>query len=169
MTPIPASLARNGAAKSSQAIHVEPADPGSAEARALIAELDAYLGALYPVMSNHLVPPDALRADSVVFLVARLGAEAVGCGALAERDGSYGELKRMYVRPGRRRLGAGRALLDSLIERARSRGLRCVRLETGIAQPEALALYERAGFRRRGPFGGYAEDPLSLFMELPLD
>jgi putative acetyltransferase len=38
-------------------------------------------------------------------------------------------------------------------------------LETGIRQPEALGLYERLGFVRRGPFGDYAEDPLSVFME----
>jgi putative acetyltransferase len=38
-------------------------------------------------------------------------------------------------------------------------------LETGIRQPEALGLYEQAGYKRRGPFGDYAEDPLSVFMQ----
>jgi putative acetyltransferase len=46
--------------------------------------------------------------------------------------------------------------------------MRSLRLETGISQLEALGLYERAGFRRRGPFGEYREDPLSFFMELDL-
>lgn len=40
-------------------------------------------------------------------------------------------------------------------------------LETGISQPEALGLYERSGYARRGPFGAYAEDPLSVFMHKP--
>jgi len=62
----------------------------------------------------------------------------------------------------------GVALLAALTAYARERGLRALRLETGIAQAEALALYERAGFRRRARFGAYREDPLSLFMELPL-
>jgi putative acetyltransferase len=103
-----------------------------------------------------------------VFLLAWLGPEAVGCGALVDHDGRYGELKRIYVRPAWRRAGVGRAILGELFGQARSRRLRILRLETGNAQPEALALYERAGFRPRGPFGEYRPDPLSLFMELDL-
>jgi putative acetyltransferase len=150
------------------ALRVEPADPGAAPVRALIGELDAYLQALYPAHSNHLMPVDELRQPNVVFLVARRGAEVVGCGALVDHAGQYGELKRMYVRPQCRGTGVGRAILAELVARARSRPLRHLRLETGITQPEALALYERAGFRRRGPFGGHGADPLSLFMELDL-
>ena len=136
--------------------------------RALIAELDAYQQALYPPESNHLVPVDALRRPDVVFLVAHFGSEVVGCGALVDQRGEYGELKRMYVRPSSRGMGVGAALLAALAGEARSRGLRRLRLETGIAQPEALRLYERSGFRRRGPFGAYRHDPLSLFLELEL-
>jgi putative acetyltransferase len=149
-------------------LQIEPADPGAAAARTLIAELDRYLVALYPPESNHLVPVDELRRPGVVFLVARLGGEVVGCGALVDQAGEYGELKRMYVRPGCRGAGVGRALLAELAAQARGRGLRTLRLETGIAQPEALALYERAGFRQRAPFGTYREDPLSMFMEMDL-
>jgi putative acetyltransferase len=137
-------------------------------ARALIAQLDAYLQALYPAESNHLVPVDSLRGPDVVFLVARLGTDVVGCGALVDRAGQYGELKRMYVRPDRRGAGVGRAILAALAAQARARGLRILRLETGNAQPEALALYERAGFGRCDPFGPYRDDPLSLFLELDL-
>jgi len=149
-------------------LRIESSDPAAAPARALIDELDEYLNALYPAVSNHLVPVEALRRPDVHFLVAWRGADAVGCGALVDRDGEYGELKRMYVRPTCRGTGVGRAILAELTAQARARGLRHLRLETGIAQPEALALYERAGFRRRAPFGGYREDPLSLFMELAL-
>jgi putative acetyltransferase len=149
-------------------LHIEPGDPGDVPARALIAQLDAYLQALYPAESNHLVPVDSLRGPDVVFLVARLGTDVVGCGALVDRAGQYGELKRMYVRPDRRGAGVGRAILAALAAQARARGLRTLRLETGNAQPEALALYERAGFRRCDPFGPYRDDPLSLFLELDL-
>ena len=82
--------------------------------RALIAQLDAYLQALYPPDSNHLVPVDAMRRADVVFLVARLGAEVVACGALLDQGGEYGELKRMYVRPDCRGAGVGRAILAAL-------------------------------------------------------
>lgn len=146
-------------------LEIAPADPTAAPVRALIGALDEYMARLYPPASNHLVPPDELRGPGVVFLVAHLGADVVGCGAVVDRDGEYGELKRMYVRPDCRGAGIGRALLEALAAQARTRGLRMLRLETGIAQPEALALYERSGFVRRPPFGPYREDPLSLFME----
>jgi putative acetyltransferase len=150
-------------------VRVEAADPGSPEARRLIAELDEYSEALYPPESNHLVPVEELQRPNIVFLLAWLGAQAVGCGALVDHAGGYGELKRIYVQPASRRGGVARAILSELFNQARSRGLRVLRLETGNAQPEALALYERAGFRRRAPFGDYREDPLSFFMELELD
>jgi putative acetyltransferase len=41
-------------------------------------------------------------------------------------------------------------------------------LETGYLQPEAIALYERLGYSRRGPFGLYTEDPNSVFMHKPV-
>jgi putative acetyltransferase len=43
--------------------------------------------------------------------------------------------------------------------------VRELKLETGIHQPEAIALYERFGFVRCGPFGDYQPDPLSVFMD----
>jgi putative acetyltransferase len=82
--------------------------------------------------------------------------------------GEYAEIKRMYVMPEFRGLQLGRRLLEELEVWARDAGLKLARLETGIAQPEALGLYERAGYQRRGPFGSYPEDPLCVFMEKSL-
>jgi putative acetyltransferase len=146
-------------------IAVEPGDPAAPEVRALIEALDAQMASLYPSESNHLLPVETLRQPGVTFLVARLGERVVGCGAFVDQDGAYAEVKRMYVHPGSRGLRIGWRLLEELERRARAAGLPLARLETGISQPEALGLYERAGYRRRGPFGNYAEDPLSVFME----
>lgn len=77
----------------------------------------------------------------------------------------YGELKRMYVRPALRGRGLGRQLLERLAAHARANGVKVLRLETGIHQVEALGLYESFGFQRRGPFGTYRDDPLSLYLE----
>jgi putative acetyltransferase len=41
-------------------------------------------------------------------------------------------------------------------------------LEAGAKQPEALALYQSAGFVEIGPFGEYLPDPFSIFMEKTL-
>ncbi len=43
------------------------------------------------------------------------------------------------------------------------------RLETGIYQKEALSLYKRRSYTEIDPFGDYAVDPLSVFMEKKLD
>ena len=131
----------------------------------MLARLDAYCAALYPAESNHLMDIASLLQGDVLFLVARdVDGTAVGCAALVNRQ-AYGEVKRMFVDERRRGLGTGGKLLDHLVMFARMSGLSTLRLETGIHQPEAIALYERAGFERCAPFGDYREDPLSLFME----
>jgi putative acetyltransferase len=74
----------------------------------------------------------------------------------------------MFVLPEFRGLKLGRRILEELESLARASGLELARLETGIHQSEALLLYEKAGYQRRGPFGNYPEDPLSVFMEKKL-
>ena len=73
----------------------------------------------------------------------------------------------MFVVPEARGRGIGRAILAT-IEAALPAHAAALRLETGIRQEAAIRLYEAAGFRRRGPFGSYRDDPLSVFMEKPL-
>jgi putative acetyltransferase len=149
-------------------VEIQPLDAGKPEARRLIEELDGYLTGLYPSASNHLLPVEALREPHVVFLVARIDGRVAGCGAYVNQGGEYAEIKRMYVVPEFRGLRIGRRMLEELEVRARGAGLNVARLETGVWQPEALGLYERAGYQRRGPFGSYCEDPLSVFMEKKL-
>ncbi|MCX9157472.1 GNAT family N-acetyltransferase [Niveibacterium sp. 24ML] len=148
-------------------LRIVPADPGEPAIRDLIAELDALMHWLYPAESNHLLDVDALRKPNVRFFAAQLAGDVVGCGAyLACSD--YAEIKRMFVAPRCRGLGIARRMLATLEADAVAAGLPFARLETGIHQPEALGLYERAGYCYRPPFGDYAEDPLSVFMEKPL-
>lgn len=131
----------------------------------LIAELDAYQSELYPPESHHTVDIATLAQPNVLFAVARDAAGvARGCGAIVI-GAECGELKRMYVHPRLRGQGVGRALIEFLEAAAPQRGCTLIRLETGPYQPEALALYERMGYTRRGPFGQYTDDPLSVFMQ----
>jgi putative acetyltransferase len=141
--------------------------PHAPDILALLAASDAYVATLYPGESNHMLAPDALRAPAVTFLVARLDGKAVGCAALV-RQGGYGEIKRMFVDAAARGQGIARRLLTALESEARRSGLSCLRLETGIRQPEAIRLYRGAGFRDIPPFGAYGPDPLSVFMEKPV-
>ena len=73
----------------------------------------------------------------------------------------------MYVAPAARGRGIGRSVLEAIEAALRGR-VPILRLETGVHQDAAIQLYEAAGFRRRGPFGSYRDDPLSVFMEKPL-
>ena len=61
--------------------------------------------------------------------------------------------------------GIGSQILRALEAIVEGAGLPCVRLETGIHQPEAIGLYRRSGYTEIEPFGNYRPDPLSLFME----
>ena len=133
---------------------------------ALIDELDAYQKPLYPAESHHGIDIAALTQPEVLFAVMR-NAEglAVGIGALVLDGNGSGELKRMYVLPAWRGGGRAKALLAFLEHAGAERGCRTFRLETGIHQHEALAFYAAAGYARRGPFGDYGPDPLSVFME----
>jgi len=146
---------------------IEIARADRPDAVALMAALDTYLEALYPAASNHLLSVGELLKPEFVFLVASIEGQTVGCGAL-RNCGEYGEIKRMYVKPEQRGKRIGVLLLSRLETLAAEQGLRVLRLETGVAQPESLRLYERCGYRRIGAFGPYAEDPLSLFYEKTL-
>lgn len=147
------------------AMQIDLESPDQAEVRALIAALDAYQDTLYPPESRHALAIDALMAPAVDFLVARdAQGRAIGCGALVHGP-QWAELKRLYVAPGHRGKGVAQALMAALHQRATERGSHWLVLETGPLQAEALALYERCGYTRRGPFGGYRDDPLSVFME----
>jgi len=147
------------------ALTIRPEPPDQPDVLALIQAADAYANSLYPPESNHLLDIASLSVPAVTFLVVRDGAEAVGCGAILRDTRGWGEVKRMYVPPDQRGRGVGRQLLAKVEVLARGSRLSLLRLETGIHNSEALALYRRAGFAECAAFGDYAPDALSVFME----
>lgn len=149
------------------AVIIDIERPDQDEVIALIDALDAYQKPLYPLESFHGIDLQELLQPQVLFAVARQAAaprRAVACGA-AVLDAGQAEIKRMYVDPRWRGRGIGARLLAFVEAAAQRRGCRHFVLETGIRQGEALALYERAGYTRCGPFGSYQSDPMSVFME----
>ena len=139
-------------------------DPDQPDIARLIEELDAYQTPLYPLSSHHGIDMAALCEPNVVFAVARSSdGQAIGCGAVV-LGREYGEIKRMYVRPGSRGQGIAKALLAFLESQASARGLTAFKLETGSKQSEAIDLYSSSGYVRCGPFGEYTEDANSVFM-----
>ncbi|MEM8855096.1 MAG: GNAT family N-acetyltransferase, partial [Pseudomonadota bacterium] len=113
---------------------------------------------------------DGLRHPSVTVFAAWQGDRLAGIGALKDLGGGHGEIKSMHTAEGMRGLGAGRAVLNALLEEARARRYTRVSLETGVEEAFAAArrLYAAHGFAPCPPFGHYTEDPNSLYMTATL-
>lgn len=139
--------------------------PDTVDAIKLIEELEGELVLLYPDESRHGLSVEELLKQKVAFFVTRHDDKAAGCGAVQLFGKEYGEVKRMYVRPAFRGLGLAKLMLEHLANHARENAVNILRLETGIHQHEAIALYESWGFKSSPPFGEYEEDPLSVFYE----
>jgi DNA-binding MarR family transcriptional regulator/GNAT superfamily N-acetyltransferase len=95
---------------------------------------------------------EELTPPAGVFLVAHLGGQPIGCGALKVKDRDIGEIKRMWVHEEMRGLGIGLRILQELEAQACQFGLSTLRLETNAALKEAHALYRRWGYREVAPF-----------------
>lgn len=148
-------------------MQIKVLDPLSAAAAELLTLSDSYMAALYPAESNHMESPVALTLPNVLFLGIYLDQELAGCGAvkIMQDDDCYGEIKRLYVLDSYRGRGLSKGLMQALEAHLKEQRVPLARLETGIFQPEALALYEKLGYQYRAPFGTYQLDPLSVFME----
>lgn len=128
--------------------------------------------------SNVHSPPEHVHAldiaelldRSVSFFSMRDDDALLAVGALRELDASNGEIKSMHTVTAARRRGAGRAMLQFLLETSRSRGYARVGLETGTmdAYAPARALYESVGFEVCPPFGDYWENEFSVCMALEI-
>jgi putative acetyltransferase len=150
-----------------EALDIRAERPVGPDVAALLRDARALLDGLYPPESCHGLDLGAYERPEVTLFVARERGVAIGCGAFQLHGDGSAEVKSMYVDPAAQGRGVGRALLEAIEHAVRGR-VTILRLETGIHQDAAMRLYERAGFRRRGPFGSYRDDPLSVFMEKPL-
>ena len=136
--------------------------------------LEEHLRNMYEITPPEYVfafDANKLKAADVTFWTAWDRDALLGCAALKELSPTEGEIKSMRTPATRRRTGAGRALLNHIVDVARARGYRVLYLETGH-QPEfvpAQTLYGSAGFTKCGPFGHYRENGNSVFMSLSLE
>ncbi len=148
----------------SSTVTVAVENPNGEIATGLLHDLCLELSARYGRPPSPFAPDEAL-APRTAFVVARLGAQPIGCGALRRIDDTTVELKRMYVTPVGRRRGVSRRILSELEHLAAGFRYRVIRLETGLASPEAIGLYESSGYSRIAPFGQYVGSPGSICFE----
>lgn len=116
------------------------------------------------------VSPDEFAPPHGQFLVGFLGNEPVATGGFRRHDDDVAEIKRMYVSHDHRGGGHARRLLAELEARAAAAGYKRLVLETGVRQPEAVALYASSGYAPTDPFGHHAQDDRTRFFakDLPL-
>lgn len=113
--------------------------------------IDAYFdGPAYQREIDGL-PGDYATPDGALLVCWEAGL-ALGCVALKRLGDDSCEMKRMFVAPMARGRGAGRALADSVLERARGAGYQQMYLDTSVRQTEAIGLYLDLGFEEVGPY-----------------
>jgi GNAT superfamily N-acetyltransferase len=111
--------------------------------------------------------PGAYGPPRGALFIARVEGRPVGCAGLRALDDTTCELKRLFVRPGRRGSGLGGQLTAAALAEARRLRYRRMRLDTVPGMEKAQALYQRLGFREIPP---YADNPVpgTRFLELEL-
>lgn len=144
-------------------------------AQALVEQVQAEYVVRYGGPDQTPLGPGTFDPPAGRFLVAFAGGVPAAMGGWRWRpdvqalDGRrVAEVKRMYVAPGHRRLGLGRRVLAVLESSAQAAGADVMVLETGLRQPEALALYRSAGYTDTVRFGHYADSDLAVFLGKPL-
>ncbi|HEX4723557.1 MAG TPA: GNAT family N-acetyltransferase [Pseudonocardiaceae bacterium] len=132
------------------------------DAGKLIADVQEEYVRRYGGEDSTPVDPAEFSAPAGLFLVGYVGATPVACGGWRAHDtpepffdDGDAEVKRMYVAASVRRRGYARMILAELERTAADRGRRRMVLETGTAQPEAIALYTSAGYTAIRKFGQY--------------
>ena len=81
----------------------------------------------------------------------------VGCGAIKEHNSTIIEIKRMFVAPNERGKGIASMILKELEKWAAEKNCHSCILETGLRQPEAIALYKKNGYLSIPNYGQYKE------------
>lgn len=151
------------------AVTIEAESPLQDDIRELVRQLNDYLHSLTPPeFCFHMTVEQMAEPPTTLFVARDETGRAVGMGALRREGDGLGEVKRMYTLPEVRGQRVGSALLDRIIELARSEGIARLVLETGDRHPDAWRLYESRGFTRCGPVLDYPDSPWSVFYEKSL-
>jgi GNAT superfamily N-acetyltransferase len=150
-------------------LHLEPSSYSGGDAQLLTAEVQAEYQRRYggpgdesPIDSSEFDAPHGLFVIGYVNSGDRR--EPAAMGGWRSHGNGDAEIKRMYVRPQFARRGYARAVLDYLEHTARQAGIKRLILETGLKQPEAIALYTSCGYQPVDKFGHYADDELSVHL-----
>ena len=147
-------------------LEIRPTPFGDPTAQELIAELQQEFVVRYGGPDETPLDPTQFDPPSGAFFVGWLDGSPVATGAWRLRPdvtalgGTVAaEIKRMYVVPRAQGRGLARLMLAHLEATASAAGADVMVLETGLKQPEAIALYEASGYTPVEGFGYYRDAP----------
>jgi putative acetyltransferase len=170
--PVAAILHRRDDATDDQGImyEIREDDLSGAQTRALLALHLAGMHASSPPGSVFALDLSGLKQPGVTVWTAWRGDRVAGVGALKISEDGTAEVKSMRTHPEFLGMGAGSAILETIIENAAARGVRRLSLETGSgpAFEPALGLYRRRGFVNGEAFGAYTASEFNQFLHLEL-
>jgi putative acetyltransferase len=132
--------------------------------KTLVEELDNDLFSRYPEIQQVYVPLNKVESIDTA-LIAYEFDNPVGCGCFKTYNQDSVEIKRMFVKPIARGKGISKLILNELLNWATELGYKKAILETGLNQPEAIGLYEKAGFKKIENFGPYLNMSNSICFE----
>jgi DNA-binding MarR family transcriptional regulator len=142
-------------------VHLETVDPTDADARTAVgryfAELDRRFDTGFDPGAGD--DPVLYRPPHGTFVVARSDGEPVACGGVQPLDDGSAEIKRMWVHDDWRGAGLGARMLRRLEDDAHAAGYAVVRLDTNAVLTEAIAMYERTGYRA---ISRYNDNPYAM-------
>ncbi|WP_379547187.1 GNAT family N-acetyltransferase [Qipengyuania sp. DSG2-2] len=126
--------------------------------------------AISPPGTSFALDLTGLAGPEITLFACREGGALAAVGALKQLSPHHAEIKSMRADPQYRGLGAGRAALEAIIERARTQGVRRLSLETGTSEDfaAAIALYRKYGFAQGDAFAGYTNGPHNQCYHLDL-
>lgn len=143
-------------------------DTSNEDLLALVAELDVFFHSGWGDVAEKYKQYHCLSGMACA-VVAYIDGKPAGCGCWRAFDAATAEIKRMYVRPAFRRQGTAGAIIAALERHAAQNGCSRAVLETGADMPEALAFYEKHGYRSVPNYGDFIGDEICVCMEKRLE
>lgn len=149
---------------------VDPADPRILR---LMEAQQLELGDIYRLIDpEHRDPetfdPSMLKEPRCAVVAAFVGDDVVACGAIRPMGQHCAEVKRMYTSPSLRGRGLAGHIVSNLVSRARFLDFSRLHLTTSVNQPQAISVYNRAGFDKAPPYGPYVTDKYAVCFSLTL-
>lgn len=142
-------------------------DPANPDFISLVSLLDHEVQGRYGEVHQFLAQFNKLDSIKHV-IIAYIEGKPAGSGAIKAYAEDVAEIKRMFVHPDFRGQGVAKTILAALEDWARELNYKSVILETGIKQPEAIALYRSSKYKQIPNFGQYAGVDICLCFEKEL-